>query len=119
MPSPLTIFVGQTASPIYQEWSGTNGTGTALPPAGPVSYASDNTAAGTVDATSGAFTAVGAGTTNVTATDSTNSLSASFQFIVQTQAVVAQSATLDYTIDAQGTATPNKANSVAGTIKKL
>jgi len=89
-----TIRVGQTASPVYQEWSGPNGTGDKLPPAGPVTYASDNPAAVTVDSNSGVATGVAAGTANITATDAADSLTATTQITVVEEAV---SATLDYT----------------------
>ena len=81
----------------------------------------DNAAARTIGPNSGTFTAVAAGTANITDTDSTNSLSATFQFIVQTQAIVAQSATLDYTIDrnAHRHAQQRQLYEIAGTIKKL
>ena len=88
-----TIRVGQTATPNYQEWSGPNGTGDKLNPAGPVTYQSDNPLAVAVDPNSGIATGLAAGTANITATDSVDGLSASTQITVTEQAV---SATLDY-----------------------
>jgi hypothetical protein len=92
---PMTsLRVGQTANPNYQEWDGPNGTGNPLPPAGPVTYASDAPSVATVDQNSGVVTAVAVGTANITADDSTDDLSATAQITVVDQAV---SATLGYT----------------------
>ena len=74
---PATIDVaGHGATFVFTEWSGANGTGTAVPPRGTVAYASDNTGIATVDA-SGNVTAVFAGQCNISGTDPVNHLTAS------------------------------------------
>ncbi len=73
---PKTVAVGVVAQAVFQEFDGPNGTGNPVPAAGPVNFASDNTAVATVDA-SGAVTAVAAGTANISGTDSVNNLTAS------------------------------------------
>ena len=94
----ISILVGQTAAPAYQEWSGPNGTGDELPAAGAVTYQSSNPAVATVDPNSGIVTGVsasgGSGTATITATDAANNLSATCQVTV---VEVAESATLNYT----------------------
>lgn len=72
-----TIQVGKTASSLFQEWSGPNGTGTVVPPVGAVTFSSDNTAVATVDPNTGIATGVSAGTANIKGQDGTNGLSAS------------------------------------------
>ena len=89
-----TILVGKTASPVYQEWSGPNGTGDKLPPAGNVSYASSDSTVVSVDPASGAATGVALGSAQVTATDAANGLQATATINVTETAA---SATLDYT----------------------
>jgi len=103
MPATLTA-VGQTATSVYQEWDGPNGTGNPLPPAGPVSYASSDSSIATVDPSSGQVTAVANGTATISATDSANSLSASDIVTVAISAATAVSATL--VITATATAQP-------------
>lgn len=75
MGQPSNIQVGQTGFGKVTEWSGANGTGSAVPPPGPLGiiYASDNVAVATVDA-GGNPTGVSAGTANVTALDQDNNL---------------------------------------------
>lgn len=92
MPATLTT-VGQTASSVYQEFDGPNGTGNPLPSAGPVSYATSDASIATVDASSGQVTAVANGTATITGSDSANGLSASDTVTVNI-AAAAQSATL-------------------------
>src|ERR1700685_2011082 len=53
MGATVSLRPAQTASSSVQEFSGPNGTGDPLPPAGPISYASDNAAAATIDPNSG------------------------------------------------------------------
>ncbi len=72
---PATIQVGgKGATFTFTEFSGPNGTGSVVPPSGPITYASDNTAVATVDA-SGQVTAVAANadgspaTANITGVD--------------------------------------------------
>lgn len=71
---PATILIGGTASSLFQEWTGPNGTGTVVPDAGPIAYASDNPGVATVDPASGLVTGVSAGTANITGTDSADNL---------------------------------------------
>jgi hypothetical protein len=90
---PATLTVGQTATAVLHEWTGTTpGTGTEVKPIGPVSYSSDNPAAATVDSASGLVTAVAVGSANITGSDAGNSLSAVDSVTVN--APVAQSASL-------------------------
>lgn len=88
---PATILVGKTANSNWQEWSGPNGTGDKLPPAGPVTFQSSNPAVATVDSNSGLVTGVAVGTASISGMDSANSLTASDTVSVTEQA---QSATL-------------------------
>ena len=74
---PKTVAIGVVAQAVFQEWDGPAGTGNKVPNAGPTAFTSDNPAVATVDAASGAVTAVGAGTANITGTDPVNSLTAS------------------------------------------
>jgi hypothetical protein len=97
MPATLTT-VGQTASSLYQEWDGPNGSGNPLSPAGPVSYATSDASIATVDASSGQVTAVANGTATITGSDSANGLSAS-DIVTVAIAAAAQSATLVITAD--------------------
>src|SRR5277367_4671815 len=62
---PAQIQIGGTANSLFQEWTGPNGTGTVLPNAGAIAFASDNTAVATVDPASGVVTGVSAGTANI------------------------------------------------------
>lgn len=86
-----TLLVGKTAQAVWQEFSGPNGTGDKLPPAGAVTYTSSDPAVATVDPSSGLVTAVAIGTATITGTDAANSLTASDSV---TDTEVAQSATL-------------------------
>lgn len=90
---PATITVGKTATAQWQEWSGPNGTGDKLPPAGQVNFSSSDTNIATVDA-NGLVTGVAAGTTTISGTDAANNLTASDSLTVQAVQEVAQSATL-------------------------
>lgn len=98
---PVTLLVGQTANPTYQEWSGPNGTGDPLPPAGAVTYASSDATKVSVDPSSGVATGVALGSATITATDAANGLSASDAITVTE---VAQSATLTFTPNAPAAA---------------
>lgn len=89
---PLSILVGQAAMAVLHEWSQPGGAGVELPPVGPVTYASDNPAAATVDPNTGVILGVAAGTANITGTDAGNALSASDSVTVAV--LVAASATL-------------------------
>lgn len=80
---PKTIAPGETASSLFQEWTGPNGTGDVVPNAGAIAYTSDNTAVATVDASSGVATGVADGTANITGTDQANNLTASDVLTVQ------------------------------------
>jgi hypothetical protein len=71
---PKTIPIGGTASSVFQEWSGPNGTGQVVPDAGPIAYSSDNTAVATVDSNTGFATGVGAGTANISGKDTVDNL---------------------------------------------
>ena len=92
---PATLQVGQTATAVAQEWSGPNGTGVKLPPAGTITFASSDATIATVDASSGLVTAVAAGTATITATDAANGLSGSD--VVSDTPLVAQSLTVSVT----------------------
>jgi len=89
---PATLAVGATATAVFTEWSGLNGTGAKLPPVGAVSFASSDATIATVDPASGLVTAVGPGTATITGTDAGNGLTASD--VVSDTPLVAQSATL-------------------------
>lgn len=89
---PATLQVGKTATALLHEWTGPNGTGSELPPVGPVSYASSDPNVATVDPTSGLITAVAPGVATITGTDTGNGLNASD--VVSDTPVTAQSATL-------------------------
>lgn len=86
-----TILVGKTANSVWQEWSGPNGTGDKLPPAGAVTFTSSDAAVATVDPSSGLVTGVAVGSATISGTDAANNLTASDTITVQE---VAQSATL-------------------------
>ena len=75
MGAPVTGQVGQTGTPLVQEWSGPAGTGNVLPPVGAIGYVSDTPAVATVDPVVGTLTLVSAGTANITATDAGDNLS--------------------------------------------
>ena len=90
---PATITVGKTATAQWQEWSGPNGTGDKLSPAGQVNFSSSDTNIATVDA-NGLVTGVAAGTATISGTDAANNLTASDSLTVQAVQEVAQSATL-------------------------
>jgi len=91
---PATISVGGNGATFtFKEWSGPNGSGHELPPAGPVSYTSDTPAVATVDA-SGQVTAVAAGNATITGTDSANGLSASDMLTVSPEVAVSATGVL-------------------------
>ncbi len=95
---PATILVGGTASSLFQEWSGPNGSGTVVPNAGVPAFASDNPAVATVDPSTGVATGVAAGVANISGTDPANGLSASDVLTVNdVTPPPAQSATLTLT----------------------
>ena len=90
---PLTVHVNDNpGSASFQEWSGPNGTGIAVPPVGAVSYASDNTAVATVDPSTGKLAYISAGVANISGTDAGNGLTASD--VLTVIAATAVSATL-------------------------
>ncbi len=91
---PATLLVGKTATAVWQEWSGPNGTGDKLPSAGAVSFTSSDPAVATVDPSSGLVTAVALGTATISGTDAANTLTASDSVTVTE---TAQSATLTVT----------------------
>lgn len=103
---PATLLVGQSATAIWQEFSGPNGTGDKLPPAGAVTFSVDNAAVATVDPSSGAIMAVAIGTATISGTDAANSLTASDTVTVTE---TAQSATLTVTPNTAAPLTPKKA----------
>lgn len=88
---PATILVTKTANAMWQEWSGPNGTGDKLPPAGAVTFTTSDPAIATVDPNSGLITGVALGTATISGTDAANSLAASDTVTVTE---TAQSATL-------------------------
>ena len=89
--SVATLLVGKTAQAMWQEFSGPNGTGDKLPPAGQVTFTSSDPAVATVDPNSGLITAVALGSVTISGVDAANSLTASDSL---TDTEVAQSATL-------------------------
>ena len=90
---PATLAVGKTATALLQEYVIAGGP--AIPPIGPVTYASSAPAIATVDPVTGIVTAVAPGTAIITGTDAGNSLSASDT--VSDTAPVATVATLTIT----------------------
>src|ERR1700739_3808967 len=91
---PATLAVGKTATAVFKEFTGPNGTGSEIAPIGPVSFTSSDPTIATVDSASGLVTAVAAGTVTITATDAGNSLTASDSASVTAPVPVAVSATL-------------------------
>lgn len=94
---PATIVVGgKGAQAVFTEFDGPNGTGNKVAPAGNVIFESDNTGAATVNPSSGAITAVGAGTANISGLDQGNQITAQDQVTVTAAPPppTAQSATL-------------------------
>ena len=71
---PKTIPIGGTASSLFQEWSGANGTGQVVPDAGTIAFSSDNPAVATVDPSSGVVTGIGPGTANISGKDAGDNL---------------------------------------------
>ena len=91
---PATIMVGGNgAQATFTEWTGPNGTGSAVAPVGTVQFTSDNTAIATVDS-SGKVTAVAPGSATITGTDSGNNLSASDVLTVTGASAVSATLTL-------------------------
>lgn len=95
--SDVTVIVGQTATAVFQEFDGPDGSGNVVAPVGAVTYSSSDDSIATVDPSSGLITAVAAGTVTISATDAGNGLSASAPLIDNPVAPVAQSATLTIT----------------------
>ena len=92
---PVTLTVGQSATAKLHEFSGLNGTGTELPPVGPVSYTSSDPTIATVDLATGVITTVAPGTATISGSDAGNGLSATDTVSVQAAPPPkAQSATL-------------------------
>lgn len=76
---PATIVVGGNGAKfVFTEFSGPNGTGSIVPPSGPITYASDAPSVATVDS-DGNVTAVAPGTANISGLDpaSANQVTAS------------------------------------------
>lgn len=73
---PVTLDVGKTATAVFKEWTGPNGTGDEVPLTNPPIFQSDNGAVATVDA-NGVVTAVSGGTATISGHDTGNGLSAS------------------------------------------
>lgn len=97
---PATISVGgQGAKAVFTEFDQLAGAGNIVPPAGPVTFASDSTAVATVDQ-NGNVLAVGPGTANISGTDSVSGISASDVLTVLADS--AKSATLVLTANAGG-----------------
>ena len=88
---PATLLVGSTATAVWQEFSGPNGTGDKLPPAGAVTFSTSDPAIATVDPSSGLVTAMAIGSATISGSDAANSLTASDSVTVTE---TAQSATL-------------------------
>ncbi len=88
---PATLLVGSTATAVWQEFSGPNGTGDKLPPAGAVTFSTSDGNIATVDPSSGLVTAVAIGSATISGADAANSLTASDSVTVTE---TAQSATL-------------------------
>ena len=91
---PATLTIGQTATAVFKEFSGPNGTGVVVAPVGAVTFVSSDPTIATVDP-AGIVTAVAAGAATITATDAGNNLSASDS--VSDTPLTAQSATLTIT----------------------
>jgi len=93
MPAKIAVG-GKGATFTFTEFDGPNGTGNVVPPSGPITYASDNTAVATVDAT-GQVAAVSPGVANITGVDpaSPNKVAAGDVVTVTAAAAVAVSAT--------------------------
>lgn len=79
MGTPVSGIVGQVYDPTVVE---SNSTTPSIQPIGPLVYASDNTAAVTVDPATGIATLVAAGTANVSALDQGNGLTDTVAFTV-------------------------------------
>ena len=106
---PATILIGGTASSLFQEWTGPNGTGTVVPNAGTIAYTSSNPAVATVDPASGVVTGVAAGQATISGDDPSNNLSASDTVTVTVPTEVAVSATLTLTANQGAQANVRKA----------
>lgn len=88
---PLSVAIGgkfTAAPPAFLEWDQPNGQGNQIAPVGPLTYASDNPAVGSVDA-NGNGLGVAVGTCNITTTDTGNGLSATDVLTVIDKAVSA------------------------------
>jgi hypothetical protein len=86
---PATILVGKTAQAVWQEWSGPNGTGDKLPPAGAISFTTSDGTIASVDPGSGLITGVAVGTATISGADAANGLTASDSLTVTETAVSA------------------------------
>ena len=73
---PATLQVGGTATAVYKEWTGPDGTGDEIAPLSAPSFSTSDPAVATVDG-NGLVTGVGAGSATISGTDHLNSLSAS------------------------------------------
>ena len=91
MGAPVTVPVGHTGSSSVVET--VKATGVVVPPIGPIVYASDNTAVATIDS-AGNWTAVAAGTANVSALDQGNGLTDTVAVTVTAAPPVADTLTL-------------------------
>lgn len=75
---PLLAHVNDVpGTAVFAEFTGPKGTGTAVPPTGAVTFASDTPAVATVDPNTGALAYLTAGTATISGTDAGNSLTAS------------------------------------------
>lgn len=90
-----TLKVGGTATAVYKEFTGPNGSGDEIAPIQQPQFSSSDESIATVDS-NGFITAVAPGTVTITGTDAGNGLSASDSAEVQSETPppVAQSATL-------------------------
>jgi Big-like domain-containing protein len=85
MGQALTVHVNDVPGVAsIQEFTGAAGTGTLVPPIGPVVFASDNPSVATVDPASGQLAYLTAGTANISATDQGNGLTDSCALTVVT-----------------------------------
>lgn len=98
----ITMLVGQKSVASLHEFTGPNGTGTEIPPAGAVQFVSDHPEIAAVDATTGEVMAVTPGTAKISGTDHGNGFAASGTVTVQgpPPPPVAQSAELHFTTPA-------------------
>jgi uncharacterized protein YjdB len=95
MGNPVSGTVGQVYDPTVVE---SNSTTPSIQPIGPLVYASDNTAAATVDPNTGIVTLVASGTANVSVIDQGNSLTDTVAFTVAAPVSPATALDLEYSL---------------------